>query len=83
MGARRKAGQLRPRPATVSYRCASCSFAEEIPAEVIEHFDLVDPGIPGQPATFRCQRCPGIMYPAWWFGDPPGEQVPQKPPEGR
>ena len=21
----------------------------------------------GAPATFRCQRCPGIMDPDWWF----------------
>jgi hypothetical protein len=34
-----------------------------IPDEVIAHFDVVDPGLPGQPATFGCQQCPGIMYP--------------------
>ena len=68
---------------TVSYRCASCSFEEQIPEEVLAHFDLVDPGLPGQPATFRCKRCPGIMYPAWWFEDKPGDQVPQRPREAR
>ena len=53
--------------AMVSYRCARCNRPEEIPADVIEHFDLIDPGLPGQPATFRCRHCPGIMYPIRWF----------------
>jgi hypothetical protein len=34
---------------------------------VLVFFDVVDPGDPAAPATFRCQRCPGIMYPDWWF----------------
>jgi hypothetical protein len=34
---------------------------------VLAFFDVVDPGEPGAPATFRCERCPGIMYPEWWF----------------
>jgi hypothetical protein len=40
---------------------------EEIPNEVLAHFDLVDPGLPGQPATFRCEKCGGIIYPTWWL----------------
>jgi hypothetical protein len=34
---------------------------------VLAFFDVVDPGEPGAPATFRCECCPGIMYPEWWF----------------
>jgi len=34
---------------------------------VLAFFDVVDPGAPGAPATFRCEHCPGIMYPEWWF----------------
>jgi hypothetical protein len=30
---------------------------------VLTFFDVVDPGEPGAPATLRCERCPGIMYP--------------------
>jgi hypothetical protein len=40
---------------------------ERIPTDVLTFFDAVDPGEPGAPATFRCQQCPGIMYPSWWF----------------
>lgn len=52
---------------SVLYQCEFCRANEEIPAEVLEYFDAVDPGEPGSPATFQCQRCPGIMYPVWWF----------------
>ena len=49
------------------YRCELCGAREHIPKGVLEYFDVVDPGIPGQPATFQCQCCPGIMYRVWWF----------------
>ena len=49
------------------YRCELCNAQEEIPADVIEYFDVIDPGEPGAPATFQCERCSGIMYPVWWF----------------
>jgi uncharacterized Zn finger protein len=49
------------------YQCDRCGDQEEIPEDVLECFDAIDPGLPGQPATFECQRCPGIMYPEWWF----------------
>jgi len=57
----------REKAAPINYRCASCDFTETIPPEVLKYFDLIDPGLPGQPATFRCQKCPGIMYPTWWL----------------
>jgi hypothetical protein len=49
------------------YRCELCKTKEEIPTEVIEYLDAIDPGQPEAPATFRCERCPGIMYPVWWL----------------
>jgi hypothetical protein len=49
------------------YQCELCKTREEIPAEVLEYFDVIDPGDLGSPATFQCERCPGIMYPVWWF----------------
>jgi uncharacterized Zn finger protein len=45
------------------YECEACGATENIDAEVIDHFDEIDPGLPGQPPTFQCERCPGIMYP--------------------
>ena len=58
-----------PRPPTDSsrYQCEQCGAQERVPPEVLAFFDVVDPGEPGAPATFRCQHCPGIMYPTWWF----------------
>ena len=49
------------------YLCELCGAQEHIPKDVLEYFDEVDPGLPGQPATFACQSCSGIMYPLWWF----------------
>lgn len=49
------------------YRCEACGAEEPIGADVLACFDVVDPGEPGAPATFRCECCPGIMYPEWWF----------------
>jgi hypothetical protein len=56
-----------PAPANCRYQCEQCGALEEIPAEILAFLDVVDPGDPAAPATFRCQRCPGIMYPGWWF----------------
>ena len=50
-------------PSSFLYECDLCGEFEDIDAEVIAHFDEIDPGLPGQPATFQCQNCPGIMYP--------------------
>lgn len=49
------------------YQCELCNVQEEIPVDVLEFFDVVDPGEPGAPATFQCERCPGIMYPVSWL----------------
>ena len=57
-----------PKPVRNSlYRCEACCITERIPAEVLAYFDAVDSGNPGEPATFQCGSCPGIMYPDWWF----------------
>ena len=49
------------------YRCEACGAEEQIGTDVLAFFDVIDPGEPGAPATFRCERCPGIMYPDGWF----------------
>lgn len=49
------------------YRCEACGAQERIPADGLAFFDAVDPGEPGAPATFQCERCPGLMYPEGWF----------------
>ena len=59
---RRKAGED-----SCLYQCELCGIQEEIPKDVLEYFDAIDPGLPGQPATFACRSCSGIMYPTWWF----------------
>jgi hypothetical protein len=50
-------------PPSLLYECELCKAQEDIDMEVIDYFDEVDPGLPGLPPTFRCERCPGIMYP--------------------
>ena len=63
----RAKGRRRLREASSLYRCEACGAEERIAAEVLAYFDAIDPGEPGSPATFRCERCPGIMYPDGWF----------------
>jgi hypothetical protein len=55
------------RPGNCLYRCDACGAQERIYAEVLAFFYAVDPGEPGAPATFRCERWPGIMSREWWF----------------
>ncbi len=64
---KRARGRRPTAPASCLYQCEQCGTQEPIPTDVLEFFDIVDPGYPAAPATFRCQRCPGIMYPDWWF----------------
>jgi uncharacterized Zn finger protein len=63
----RAKARRRRREANSLYRCEACGAEEHIAAEVLTFFDVVDPGAPGAPATFRCESCPGIMYPDGWF----------------
>jgi hypothetical protein len=60
MPARKRAN---PPAASLPYECELCGAREDIPMDVIDYFDEVDPGLPGQPPTFQCQDCPGIIYP--------------------
>lgn len=62
-----RAKRRRRRERSCLYRCERCGCEEQIPEGVISFFDIIDPGDPEAPATFRCERCPGIMYPHWWF----------------
>jgi hypothetical protein len=54
-------------PSSYLYECEACGLTENVDAEVIDYFDEIDPGLPGQPPTFQCQRCPGIMYPQMYL----------------
>src|SRR5581483_10434406 len=42
------------KPDSFVYECEKCGSTETIEAEVIAYFDEIDPGLPGQPATFAC-----------------------------
>jgi hypothetical protein len=64
---KRSRGRHPAAPVSCLYQCEQCQCQEAIPTEILAFFDGVDPGAPEAPATFRCQHCPGIMYPAWWF----------------
>ena len=64
---RKTKGRQEPSEDSCLYQCELCGVQEEIPKDVLEYFDAIDPGLPGQPATFQCQSCPGIMYPLWWI----------------
>ena len=54
---------LNKKRANYLYECEACGKTERIDQEVIDYFDEIDPGLPGQPPTFQCEHCPGIMYP--------------------
>ena len=47
----------------VSYRCCQCNRHEDIPADVVNFFDVMDPGDPSVPPRFRCEKCGGEMLP--------------------
>lgn len=65
---RRSVHIRRPKTARSSlYQCEQCGVTERVPANVLAYFDETDPDDTGAPATFRCEACPGIMYPDWWF----------------
>ena len=63
---KRTRGRRPAAAASCLYQCEQCEVQERIPTDVLAFFDVVDPGDPEAPATFRCEHCPGIMYPAWW-----------------
>lgn len=60
-------GRQQPQPSSCRYQCERCGAQETIPADILAFFDVVDPGVDDDPATFRCQSCPGIMYPVAWL----------------
>ena len=65
----RRESKNHPEPTEDSclYQCEACGVEEHVPKDVLEYLDAVDPGLPGQPATFQCQSCPGIMHPLGWL----------------
>jgi hypothetical protein len=49
---------------TVNYVCSECDIREDIPAEVVSMFDILDLGDPTVPPRFACEKCGGAMWPA-------------------
>ncbi len=47
----------------VSYVCSQCKIEEDVPVDVVNLFDIVDPGDPSVPPRFSCEKCGGIMSP--------------------
>lgn len=47
----------------VSYVCCRCKSTEEIPVDVVQLFDILDPGDPSVPPRFRCEKCGRAMLP--------------------
>lgn len=45
------------------YYCLQCSIEEEIPRDVVEMLDMMDPGDPTVPPRFVCEKCGGEMHP--------------------
>jgi len=40
-----------------------CNIEEEIPRDVVEMLDIMDPGDPTVPPRFVCEKCGGEMRP--------------------
>jgi len=54
----------------ITYYCLQCKVEEDIPEEVIQYFDLIDPGDPTVPPRFTCEKCGGEMRPKeTWTND--------------
>jgi hypothetical protein len=46
-----------------TYRYTQCQCKEDIPRDVVDFFDAMDPGDPCVPPRFRCESCGGVMLP--------------------
>ena len=54
---------LRIRNRSIKYVCRSCKTEEKIPEDVVEYFDIMDPGDRRVPPRFKCEKCGGEMRP--------------------
>ena len=45
-----------------------CNIEEDIPREVVEHFDIIDDGDTAVPPRFSCENCGGEMIPKKYKG---------------
>ena len=52
----------------VEFICPNCSTKENIPADIVMHFDVMDGGDPSVPPRFDCQRCSDKMVPVYFVG---------------
>ena len=53
---------------TIKYVCLNCKIEENIPADVVEQFDIMDDGDTSVPPRFSCESCGGEMYPEDYQG---------------
>jgi len=53
---------------TVRFICLQCNIEEDIPREVVEHFDIIDDGDTAVPPRFSCENCGGEMIPKKYKG---------------
>ncbi|MBM3212888.1 hypothetical protein FJZ33_11755 [Candidatus Poribacteria bacterium] len=61
---RKKSNQIRhQRKSSYIYRCIQCGCKEDIPKDVVDFFDIMDPGDSNVPPRFRYEKCVGVMIP--------------------
>lgn len=50
----------------VQFICSECNYKENIPKDVVDHFDIMDGGDPLYPPRFACMKCDGQMEPLYY-----------------
>lgn len=50
----------------IEFICRTCKEREEIPKEIVKHFDSMDGGDPMDPPRFSCERCGNEMVPVYY-----------------
>jgi len=50
----------------VKFKCASCRKSEDIPRDVVLHFDGMDGCDPSVPPRFDCPNCHGLIEPVYY-----------------
>jgi len=52
----------------VKYICLDCGIEEDIPGNVVRHFDIIDTGDISEPPRFSCEKCGCEMRPIEYTG---------------
>ena len=48
---------------TIKFRCERCNVEEDVPEEIVKMLDEMDDGDDLVAPRFKCEKCPGLMYP--------------------